>query len=826
MRISDYSMEQILEAAGIELMRSGTKIVCRCPICKPGEPLGKGNHDAIVNPETLFCFAENRTAIRTEIIEHFNLWDKLNIKKWQDKEQDKERSGKMEKTAKTKITSMQEFKAKAQKQELAETEKPQRDYAREWKSLKPLSAIEIEYLKGRGLIDVNPELVKISNPGYLAFGYSDAAGNVVGYNIRGIYPDPEYGKKPTYKLLPKNITVAFNLAQALKSEKTDVYITEGEVDALSMLKMGYCVVASGGSTFLKPEIADIIKTAGKNPIFYADNDEAGRQAIDRLPEEYNYIAWKCTTETAKDYNDILVRGLDFKSITECLKTQPKPLPANQTLTYLVKSIKNKIIDTDDKKDVIILFSKWFQDWQFKDIASPVFVGLDINSEQIILFEKKAQKVIYLEKISSLQSLLSIDQSLTLKEAAIPPCKIEFSPENNKTLQFCDSLEKFKINTYKKSETRLIAEEYAAITKNKNDGKQLEYNIVESALKSKTPSVWAIISNLFYKDEERRYFINWLSYIAQTKKKTRNAVVIKGLQGTGKGLLFEKIIRPFFGNGAENAQDDSQVITLSNESLKSEFNSDLENQLFVAFNEVKPDFRDGTTIYEKLKQIISDDYIIVNQKFIKPRQVRNYANCIFFSNNSIPVSIENSDRRYSIFTANRSLDGIYSKSEIAKLVEIIENGECVKFWSILLCHNYVTSDALNTFINDEKEIIQQTTQEWTTTFTDLLVQKKHNKLIELISNQLIMSIPQAQHTDIAEDIIENLKDEMGHNYLSSNLAYSIYLAAIHGLIGDPEPEKINMMKVMSRVKFSIKLSAGLGKIKTIRTGSKTIKAWPL
>ncbi len=805
-KISDYSVYDILSAAGVETQKAGTKTVCRCPVCKPGEPLHKDNHEAIVNVETLFCFSEDRAYTRTELIERLDLFDILNIQKWQGKEG----SEKMEQAKK-----VLEFKTKKQE---PEAEKPQRNYADEWKILKPLTKIEKQYLAGRGILDIDIEQVKITNPGYLAFAYYNSNGDVVGYSVRGIYADPETGKKPSYKLVPKNSILAFNFSNALKSELADVYIVEGEIDALSMLKMGYNAIAAGGATFLKPELAEIIKNAGKNPIFCADNDEAGRQAIERLPENCNYIFWICDKDTAKDPNDVLVRGLNFSDITEIKKTEPKPLLESQTLKFLVSSIKNKIIDAEDKKNILIQFSKWFEKWQFADTTSPVFCGLDIHSEQIIIFEKSTQKTLYLEKISSLQSLLGIDQGLTLKDAALPPCRIEFNPENSKTIEFSKGLEKFKINTFKKSETRLKAENYATEIQLKSG--KLEYNILETTLQSEAPAVWAIISNLFIKLDERRYFLNWLSYIAQTKKKTRNAVIIKGLQGTGKGLLFEKIIRPFFGNGAENPQDDSQVITLSNESLKSEFNGDLENQLFVAFNEVKPDFRDGTTLYEKLKQIISDDFLIVNQKFIKPRQVKNYTNCIFFSNNSIPVSIENSDRRYSIFTANQSLDKTHTKAEIAELVSKIESGECVKFWAILLSYNYNSTDALNIFLNDEKEIIQRTTQEWTTIFSDLLIQKKHDKLYDWLFELISFNGTENNYR------IENLKKEIDNKYVSSNTAYSLYLFSQFGLSEDPDPEKINSMKILTRTKFSMKISAGLGKIKVIRINSKILRVWQI
>ena len=84
-KISDYSMLEILQAAEIETAQSGSQTVCRCPVCKSGEPLGKGNHEAQVNDETLYCHCCSKTYTRTEIIESLDLYSALDIKKWEDR---------------------------------------------------------------------------------------------------------------------------------------------------------------------------------------------------------------------------------------------------------------------------------------------------------------------------------------------------------------------------------------------------------------------------------------------------------------------------------------------------------------------------------------------------------------------------------------------------------------------------------------------------------------------------------------------------------------------------------------------------------------------
>ncbi|MCL4533344.1 MAG: hypothetical protein M1502_03675 [Deltaproteobacteria bacterium] len=80
-KISDFSMFEILQRGGIETAHSGNEIVCRCPVCKTGKPLSRGNHDAQINTETLYCFSEEKTYTRTEIIKKLNFWDILGIKK-------------------------------------------------------------------------------------------------------------------------------------------------------------------------------------------------------------------------------------------------------------------------------------------------------------------------------------------------------------------------------------------------------------------------------------------------------------------------------------------------------------------------------------------------------------------------------------------------------------------------------------------------------------------------------------------------------------------------------------------------------------------------
>ena len=174
------------------------------------------------------------------------------------------------------------------------------------------------------------------------------------------------------------------------------------------------------------------------------------------------------------------------------------------------------------------------------------------------------------------------------------------------------------------------------------------------IKEDLPYTYQLLSNLFVEREHLEYFVNWLAYIVQTMRKTRNAVVLLGDQGTGKGVMWENIISWIFGK--------DNCVVASNSDIASQFNVIFDNRLFVCFNEIKGDFRQGNTLYETLKAYITDPEFMVNVKNVSQYRVQNHFNCIFFSNHEVPLQIESGDRRYSVFKAGK------------KLVRIVENGD--------------------------------------------------------------------------------------------------------------------------------------------------------
>ena len=161
---------------------------------------------------------------------------------------------------------------------------------------------------------------------------------------------------------------------------------------------------------------------------------------------------------------------------------------------------------------------------------------------------------------------------------------------------------------------------------------------------KHPRILTVLRNLCVTDERIEFFLNWFSFCASTRKKSRATFFFKGVPGTGKTFFFDEIISYFFGQQSS--------FTLDTEAVADRFCPEcFDRALFCCFNEIKMSKTEGNKSYERLKIWITDDKFLYNQKNMKARTVRNWFNCIFYSNHAVPIQIQSGDRRYTVFTTN-------------------------------------------------------------------------------------------------------------------------------------------------------------------------------
>ncbi|SVA71580.1 uncharacterized protein METZ01_LOCUS124434 [marine metagenome] len=214
---------------------------------------------------------------------------------------------------------------------------------------------------------------------------------------------------------------------------------------------------------------------------------------------------------------------------------------------------------------------------------------------------------------------------------IPEATIFFDPTAIKN-QINMTAAPYWVNMYRRTEYFLQAE---------NHKKKLKYGDAHK-LKKSCPLVYTIVSHILGNGEEEfERFINWMAYIFQTRQKTTKAWVLGGVQGTGKGIFYSKVLRPLFGS------EHVPMRTLRN--IEENFNLYMRHALFLIVDEFH--MASASTgikrVADQLKSDITDEAITIRAMRSNQTSPPNYTNYIFLTNRPDAVNLEVTDRRYNI-----------------------------------------------------------------------------------------------------------------------------------------------------------------------------------
>ncbi len=135
----------------------------------------------------------------------------------------------------------------------------------------------------------------------------------------------------------------------------------------------------------------------------------------------------------------------------------------------------------------------------------------------------------------------------------------------------------------------------------------------------------------------QWVIRWLAYpIQHPGAKMQSTIVMHGPQGTGKNLFFEVIMAIYGCYG--------RIIDQS--AIEDKFNDWASRKLFLIADEVVAR-SDLYHIKNKLKAFITGEWIRINPKNMAAYEERNHVNMVFLSNESMPVILEEDDRRHAV-----------------------------------------------------------------------------------------------------------------------------------------------------------------------------------
>lgn len=137
-----------------------------------------------------------------------------------------------------------------------------------------------------------------------------------------------------------------------------------------------------------------------------------------------------------------------------------------------------------------------------------------------------------------------------------------------------------------------------------------------------------------------HFLNWLACIFQFKTRTLTAWVLHGTEGTGKGLLMNKIIRPLLGT--------SQTASRHMEELNEPYNHYMANCFVLFIDEIEAKaLNNERGVAAKLRNWITEPSIGIRAMYAGSTEAENHNNIIMASNKPEPVVLTSQDRRYNI-----------------------------------------------------------------------------------------------------------------------------------------------------------------------------------
>ena len=157
----------------------------------------------------------------------------------------------------------------------------------------------------------------------------------------------------------------------------------------------------------------------------------------------------------------------------------------------------------------------------------------------------------------------------------------------------------------------------------------------------TPTIDKLILHLCNGNQEHaQWVINWLAGFLQTLKTSDVALVLRGAEGTGKGLFMEQIIAPLFG--------EDFTVTVDDDRLNSNFKGWIGEKLFFNLNEIAHDGRTRRAVINFIKVLITDRLIQMEAKNKDAVATEIFGNILITSNEVSPLEISVTDRRFTVF----------------------------------------------------------------------------------------------------------------------------------------------------------------------------------
>ncbi|MDN5096862.1 primase-helicase family protein [Aliarcobacter butzleri] len=216
-------------------------------------------------------------------------------------------------------------------------------------------------------------------------------------------------------------------------------------------------------------------------------------------------------------------------------------------------------------------------------------------------------------------------------------------------------------------------------------------------------IYRLILHLVNYDIKRaNWIINWLAYFFQELKKSQVALVLLGEQGAGKGIFFNEVIKPLFG--------EEFVKTINDKSLNTNYKGSLvENTLFFNLDEISANKSQKNSIKNFLKALVTNGTITAEKKYKNmDKEIPIFGQVLITSNELYALEIELSDRRFTVFNTGGNLAhcnflGFGSYEALSNAIK-----SELKSFAIYLKNYNVDEEMANTALNtiEKNNLMQQ------------------------------------------------------------------------------------------------------------------------
>jgi hypothetical protein len=247
---------------------------------------------------------------------------------------------------------------------------------------------------------------------------------------------------------------------------------------------------------------------------------------------------------------------------------------------------------------------------------------------------------------------------------------------------------------------------------------------DKSVTGKFPLIQRIMDHAIGTGDIQGHFINWLATIIQQKRKTGTAWILHGTEGTGKGLLINRVLKPIL---------ERYLVVKKASELKSEFNGWMETALLVFIDEIEADVFERKSMEGDLRNAITEPTFSIRRMRVDSYERKSYANFIFSSNKKQPVRLPIGDRRFNV--------GRFQPEKLEITTKQVEEGiakEVPAFASFLLNFEANADRAANVLHTEARAMIQALNMTAVDEFADDLLKGNLSKLFEYMPDERMMN----------------------------------------------------------------------------------------